>query len=423
MNEQNQPEELPDYLRNTEGNTENNSESNVDAAKAWAEAFAEANGEGETGDSQTEETTPTTIESTTSTVEGDENTGGTPMTSEENVAEDEGFATSEPMEGDSVSDTSTQAWSAFLNEKTLDEMREDEAGIKPTPEVAPNRNEAPEVASSPAKPEPESEPQPEAKPETEPTVTSENATSEPETTEAAEDLENTVVRRKSLLGAQPEEVIGATAAAEADEAEIDPRWQPRQAQMLGNDDKKLNESTMLAGASIKPGKISRAGAHLWSLIVCLLGVPLVWAFLGHSSGLLFGSKDASWDTGTYSLEGLLFLVAGLVLIILIGSIVRLSSLGMFVTGILMTVLGGAFVAVPGVMKDVLSGPLANMQDHRLMAVKILGYLVESAGASGQFLVIGVVLIMIGVIGHSARRHGRVDQIADKALSRAGIEEA
>jgi len=53
-----------------------------------------------------------------------------------------------------------------------------------------------------------------------------------------------------------------------------------------------------------------------------------------------------------------------------------------------------------------------------MALKVLSYLIESAGASGQFFVIGVLLIMIGVVGHTARRKGRVDQIADKALARA-----
>ncbi|WP_296181384.1 hypothetical protein [uncultured Mobiluncus sp.] len=390
MTEENQPAELPDYLRDASEDADKTLDEEVDAAKAWAEAFAESDGDSDTdpeADPQTETTaaqpdsdpvddSETQGQSTTVGSENDENL----VTSQAPAMEEDTPAPEPEPEPDPMSDTSTQAWSSFLNEETMAKIEDSQTDVV----------DSDDRGSGPAQP--------------------------------AEELETTVVRRKSLLGTETETTPLAGAAptdttGETPE-EVDPQWQPRQPELLGNEDKKLNESTMLAGASIKPAKISRAGAHAWSLLISLIGVPLAWAFLRHAGGLLYGSNHSAWDTGKYSVEGLVFLILGLVALIVIGSFVRLSSLGMFVSGILFTVLGGAFVVVPGAMKSAVGTSLQGMQDSPVMALKVLGYLIESAGASGQFLVIGVMLIMIGVVGHSARRKGRVDQIADKALARA-----
>ena len=398
MTEENQPAELPDYLRDSSEDADKTLDEEVDAAKAWAEAFAESGEDSDIdpeADPQTEPIAEQPVsdpvedsepegQSTTVGSDNDENlvTPQAPVTEGDAPApepEPEPGPEPEP-EPDSMSDTSTQAWSSFLNEETMAETKD-----SPTDVVDSDVSD-----TAPAQP--------------------------------AEELETTVVRRKSLLGTEPEAAPGAgeapTGAATETPESADPQWQPRQPELLGNEDKKLNESTMLAGASIKPAKISRAGAHAWSLLISLIGVPLAWAFLRHAGGLLYGSNHSAWDTCKYSVEGLVFLILGLVAVIVIGSFVRLSSLGMFVSGILFTVLGGAFVVVPGAMKSAVGASLQGMQDSSVMALKVLGYLIESAGASGQFLVIGILLIMIGVVGHSARRKGRVDQIADKALARA-----
>lgn len=390
MTEENQPAELPDYLRDSSEDADKTLDEEVDAAKAWAEAFAESGEDSDIDPEADPQTEPIAEQPVNDPVEDSEPEGQSTTVGSDNnenlvtpqapVTEGDAPAPEHEPEPDSMSDTSTQAWSSFLNEETMAETED-----SPTDVVD---SDVPDTA--PAQP--------------------------------AEELETTVVRRKSLLGTEPEVAPGAgeapTGAATETPESADPQWQPRQPELLGNEDKKLNESTMLAGASIKPAKISRAGAHAWSLLISLIGVPLAWAFLRHAGGLLYGSNHSAWDMGKYSVEGLVFLILGLVAVIVIGSFVRLSSLGMFVTGILFTLLGGAFVVVPGAMKSAVGTSLQGMQDSPVMALKVLGYLIESAGASGQFLVIGILLIMIGVVGHSARRKGRVDQIADKALARA-----
>lgn len=390
MTEEEQSAGLPDYLRDTSADAEKTLDVEVDAAEAWAQAFAKS---GEYSDtepqSQPDPDQPLTnpsedsnreFPSTPLSQDTDENEVTPPASQAESAAS---AAPAEPEtepQPNSLSDTSTQAWSAFLNEDSLPKAEDSTTDVI----------DATDQDTAPAQP--------------------------------AEDLETTVVRRKSLLGTEPDST-SRTGEARSDTAmenteTPDPQWQPRQTQLLGNEDEKLNESTMLAGATIKPAKISRAAAHAWSLLISLLGVPLAWAFLRHAGGLLYGSNDSTWDTGKYSVEGLIFLILGLVTVIVIGSFVRLSSLGMFVSGILLTILGGAFVVIPMVMKDAVGTSLQGMQDSPVMALKVLGYLIESAGASGEFFVIGVLLIMIGVVGHTARRKGRVDQIADKALARA-----
>lgn len=390
MTEENQPAELPDYLRDASEDADKSLDGEIDAAEAWAQAFAKDSADSDTDSGAETKTEPTPEESVTTPVESnDPDTQSTVVT--DNSAEtvvtpqaeetDRDAPAPEPTpapEPDPVSDTSTQAWSSFLNEETIAKTEDS------TTDVVDSKNE--EITPAPP----------------------------------AEELETTVVRRKSLLGAEPSPTPPAGAAVDdtATTEEPDPKWQPRQAQLLGNEDEKLNESTMLAGASIKPAKISRAGAHAWSLLISLIGVPLAWAFLRHAGGLLYGSNHSAWETGKYSLEGLIFLILGLAAVVIIGMVVRLSSLGMFVSGIALCVLGGAFVVVPGVVKGAMGSTLQGMQDSPVMALKVLGYLIESAGASGQFFVIGVLLIMIGVVGHTARRKGRVDQIADKALARA-----
>lgn len=229
------------------------------------------------------------------------------------------------------------------------------------------------------------------------------------------DSETTVVRRKSLLGGQTTETIAPLNPPTGETGE--PQWQPRPAQLLGKEDTQLNEATVLAGASIKPAKISRAGAHFGSLLTCLLALPFAWAFLKHSHGLLYATAESTFNTGRYSIEGLSYLVLGLALVVIMGLAARLSSLGPFLVGILVTLGGLSFVVMPVFIKNNLDSTLTWLSNSKLIPFQNLSYFLASSGFSGDFLAMGVALLMIGVVGHTARRRGRTDQIADKALAK------
>ncbi|MCI6583496.1 MAG: hypothetical protein SPK50_07235 [Mobiluncus porci] len=397
MNEnENQPQDLPDYLRQEAQNSSGTSENPAVAADPATPA----------ADNQYLE--PVAPE--------------TPETPETPEAPEAGAPT-EPANQSAMEDTSTQAWTTFLSE-TDDTPR---AKVVSSEQTALVENKA---EPEPALAEPETatvEPEP-ALAETTDTVTptvaessptpylSETSTTSTTQPEENSELETTVVRRKSLLGGETTETHAPVKPVDAQDAE--PQWQPRQAQLLGNDDQSLNEATVLAGASIKPAKISRAGAHAASLVLSLLALPFAWAFLKHASGMLYGGANSAWEQGAYSVEGLVYLGLGLALLVVVGLAVRLSSLGMFVGGILLTAIGLAFVAAPFLMQELAGPTLTWLSESTIIAFRNLSYFLESSAFSGQFLVIGVVMLMVGVIGHTARRRGRTDQIADKALAKA-----
>ena len=73
--------------------------------------------------------------------------------------------------------------------------------------------------------------------------------------------------------------------------------------------------------------------------------------------------------------------------------------------------------MPVFIKNNLDSTLTWLSNSKLIPFQNLSYFLASSGFSGDFLAMGVALLMIGVVGHTARRRGRTDQIADKALAK------
>ena len=437
-------EEMPDFLK-SEGE-ESLPEAPADLATAWAEAMKEP-GE-EAVDAPVEETADAaTLAGAAATGAGDAAADLDASAAESQTAEAKFFE-------EDISATSTQAWSTFLSEETVADgkpakKQQGESSSAPAQEpVVAAEDSAPETqpgdATQPAPAQPSSQtadksesPAPE---ESAPRAAQENTATPSETAEPVlaqdqtsakpqnddlaaaqtqtptDDLEATVVRRKSVFEAEGTRP-GATTGAETPTNDAEPQWQPRQPELIGNDDPQISEATLLEGASIKPAKISRAAAHFYSLFFSVVALPFAWAFLMQSAHLFYGGRASQWASGTYSVQGMIFLGMGLVLLVLTGLAVRLSSLGMWVTGALVTVVGGLFVFAPGLVKPQVEPTLDWMADSTITPIQALSKIVESAAASGQLLVIGVVLLLVGLVGHSARRRGRTDQISQRALAK------
>lgn len=417
MNQENQPDELPDYLRDSQNDQDSSLAAEEDAATAWAAAFAAGNNR------ETSKQEVTEVSSPDDEVQEAPQEASPAPASQDAAQDSPQVAPAEPelafeespaqnAQFDDVDNT--QAWSTFLSEEStnqepaaIPESSRPDAAAQPAPEEPADANAAVSAASpDTAKTDAAGGDDSVNEPENEPNKQPEN------------EMETTMVRRKSLLDG---------AATNTDflepEEEVGPQWQPREAKLLGKDDAALAEGNVLAGATVKPGPISRAGSHVMSLVLSLFLLPFAWAFLKHASGLLFSAEKSAWNTGHYSIEGLIFLVLGLAVIVVVAIAVRLSSLGMFVSGILLSVVGLLFVTLPFVMKDLVEPTLTWLSHSTLLPLKLLSYFIESSAASGQFLVIGVVMIMIGVVGHTARRRGRSDQISQKALAKATGETA
>lgn len=380
MNEtENQPQDLPDYLREEEQNTVS-----IEVPPAPDEAA-----ESRTPLNEATAAAPPT--------EKAEETTSNPAPDLATESSSEPNANTEAIPSPVLDDIPPEPEKPGVAETTVAKESESETTVAEQNQTSPESATNSTLAASPDFPSPYS------------------ISEAPEPLPEENELETTVVRRKSLFSGQNLETV--TPVKPQENPEGTPQWQPRPAELLGSEDKSLNEATVLAGASIKPAKISRAGAHVTSLVVSLLALPFAWGFLKHANGLLYSSENSTWETGNYSIEGLIFLVLGLALIVIVGLAVRLSSLGSFLAGIIMTVVGIIFVITPSYMKDFMDPTLTWLSESSVIAFRNLAYFLESSAFSGQFLVIGVVMLMIGVVGHTARRRGRTDQIADKALAR------
>lgn len=150
----------------------------------------------------------------------------------------------------------------------------------------------------------------------------------------------------------------------------------------------------------------RGWTHTWVLLATLLLLPVAWYLLSDSIYNLELGAISEQDSGTGA-DWLMLaeLAGGLVVVALMWFIARLSSLGAMVTGTLLAVAGLVGVVAPSLVQNYVATPLGNFfgPDHSLVN-NAISYL--ATGLSfGQILTFGVVLLLTGVVSHSARRRG------------------
>lgn len=165
------------------------------------------------------------------------------------------------------------------------------------------------------------------------------------------------------------------------------------------------EDPVLAGATAVGKLPSRAGAHVWGLLITLLLTPVAWYLLADAGARLTLPGGNPWDTTNLNIAALLELAGGLLVLVVVLLAARWSSVGAIVTGSLLLVVGVPFVAVPGWTQNLLESVtdwLAGLGDFG----DNIAYHLVATGSTGRFVVYGVALIFIGVVSHGARRQGR-----------------
>ena len=161
---------------------------------------------------------------------------------------------------------------------------------------------------------------------------------------------------------------------------------------------------------------SRAGAHWWSLLGTLLLTPVAWYLLSDAGARMTLPADNQWDSGVLNLAALGELLGGIVVLAVILLAARASSLGAFVVGSLVALIGGAFVLFPAVTQDFAEPYLQWLRDYNDFGGNIAHHLV-SDGSTGRILVAGIALILVGIVSHNARRRGRREQTIREAIDR------
>ncbi|MFT3944319.1 MAG: hypothetical protein QM705_10935 [Ancrocorticia sp.] len=150
----------------------------------------------------------------------------------------------------------------------------------------------------------------------------------------------------------------------------------------------------------------RGWTHTWVLLATLLLVPVGYYLLADSIyNLELGPMSPRHPVEGVPWLLLAELAGGLAVVVLVWIIARLSSLGAMVIGTLLALAGLVGVAAPSLAKTLVMDPLTNVfgPDNSLVNNVILHLGVGLV--YGRILTFGVILLLTGIVSHSARRRG------------------
>ena len=206
-------------------------------------------------------------------------------------------------------------------------------------------------------------------------------------------------RRRSLLNADDDERDAATLAAIAS-ANRDRSENTKEP--AGLDDE------LFSAAPVVTEMPSRRGAHFLSLLLFLVLTPLGW-YLASDAGARMTLADAApMYTGVASILALGELLGAIVVAVILFAAVRRSSLGAWIMGVATLIVGLPWVLAPGITASTLLASLNALSASSSLGANLSHHL-QASGYSGRFAILGIVLMGVGYLSHSARRTGRAEE--------------
>ena len=271
---------------------------------------------------------------------------------------------------------------------------DDETLSSSIPAVAAEEENAPAETSAEEEPEAEEE-----APFTEPTT--QLPTQDTEASYSFEDrdaAEAARPRRRSLLGQGDEDSEAATLAAiAATAARGDKADAPSS----------LDDELFSAAPEITEMP-SRTGAHWLSFLLFLLLVPAGWYLAADAGARMTLADAAPMYTGVASIVALGEILGAIVISAILFVTARRSSLGAWLMGIVTLIVGLPWLMAPGITgASVLSALTALTKTGSLGAN--LSHHLQASGYSGRFVLLGIVLMGLAYVSHSARRTGRAEE--------------
>lgn len=206
-------------------------------------------------------------------------------------------------------------------------------------------------------------------------------------------------RRRSLLNADDDERDAATLAAIAS-ANRDRSENTKEP--AGLDDE------LFSAAPVITEMPSRRGAHFLSLLLFLILTPLGW-YLASDAGARMTLADAApMYTGVASILALGELLGAIVVAVILFAAARRSSLGAWIMGVATLIVGLPWVLAPGITASTLLASLNALSASSSLGANLSHHL-QASGYSGRFAILGIVLMGVGYLSHSARRTGRAEE--------------
>ena len=302
----------------------------------------------------------------------------------------------EPAEGEvsavggAAADASTHSPSSrrsmiFGDEETLSSS---------IPAVAAEEENAPAETSAEEKPEAEEE-----APFTEPTT--QLPTQNTEASYSFEDqdaAEAARPRRRSLLGEGDEDSEAATLAAIASTA----------ARGDKSDAPSSLDDELFSAAPEITEMPSRTGAHWLSFLLFLLLVPVGWYLAADAGARMTLADAAPIYTGVASIVALGEILGAIVISAILFVTARRSSLGAWLMGIATLVVGLPWLMAPGITEASALSTLTALTNTGSLGANLSHHL-QASGYSGRFALLGIALMGLAYVSHSARRTGRAEE--------------
>ena len=322
-------------------------------------------------------------------------------------AEEADDSTDEPAtdEADTAYEAEESAVGGAAAEHTLTSRRsmifgdDDDATSPSIPALTPVEQD--ETASSDKAEDPFAEldlPAEEAAPFTEPTAQlptqDAHASYSFEDQDAAEEARP---RRRSLLGEGDEDSEAATLAAIASTAARgDKSESPRLDDVLFSAAPEVTEMP------------SRTGAHWLSFLLFLLLVPVGWYLAADAGARMTLADAAPMYTGVASIVALGELLGATLISAILFVTARRSSLGAWLMGLVTLVVGLPWVMAPGITAASVLSTLTALTNTGSLGANLSHHL-QASGYSGRFALLGIALLGLAYVSHSARRTGREEE--------------
>lgn len=271
---------------------------------------------------------------------------------------------------------------------------DDETLSSSIPAVAAEEENAPAETSTEEEPEAEEE-----APFTEPTT--QLPTQDTEASYSFEDqdaAEAARPRRRSLLGEGDKDSEAATLAAIASTA----------ARGDKSDAPSSLDDELFSAAPEITEMPSRTGAHWLSFLLFLLLVPVGWYLAADAGARMTLADAAPMYSGVASIVALGEILGAIVLSAILFVTARRSSLGAWLMGIVTLIVGLPWLMAPGITGASLLSALTALKGTGSLGANLSHHL-QASGYSGRFALLGIALMGLAYVSHSARRTGRAEE--------------
>ena len=277
---------------------------------------------------------------------------------------------------------------------------DDETLSSSIPAVAAEEENAPADTSTEEEPEAEEE-----SPFTEPTT--QLPTQDTEASYSFEDqdaAEAARPRRRSLLGEGNEDSEAATLAAIASTA----------ARGDKSDAPSSLDDELFSAAPEITEMPSRTGAHWLSFLLFLLLVPAGWYLAADAGARMTLADAAPMYSGVASIVALGEILGTIIISAILFATARRSSLGAWLMGIVTLIVGLPWLMAPGITGASVLSALTALTNTGSLGANLSHHL-QASGYSGRFVLLGVVLMGLAYVSHSARRTGRAEEALRTSL--------